>query len=200
MKNRKILIAAAALLFPLCAGAQYSNPPGNTRVGTESADDEAPAARPQVRKKKSSAAVPLPAGDQPERAQATGAAGEDLSNPGGNRFEALMIKSRVGAALGSLASVRTSLQIYYGDTEGNFPPDLQTLVPKWADSIPEIEVPGYAKTNKVTIIKVMKTMTLRKVIKNTGGWLYIADPKSKRWGDVVIDSVKIYKGKPLYEQ
>lgn len=58
----------------------------------------------------------------------------------------------------------------------------------------------HAKTNKVTIIKVMKTMNLRKVVKNTGGWLYIADPKSKRWGDVVIDSTKIYKGKPLYEQ
>ena len=199
MKNIKTLLAAAALVFPLCAGAQYSRPAGDPRVGTESTGDETPAARPQ-RKKRTGAAVPLPAGGQAERAQGTAGAGEDLSNPGGNRFEALSVKARVGSALASLSSVRSSLMIYYGDTEGNFPPDLRTLVPKWADSIPEIELPGYAKTNKVTIVKVMKTMDLRRVVKNTGGWLYIADPKSKHWGEVVIDSVKIYKGKPLYEQ
>ena len=198
MKNIKILAAAAALLFPLCAGAQYSRPAGEPRVGTESTDDESPA--PRTQRKKTGAAVPLPAGGQSGRVQGPSAGGEDLSNPSGDRFEALHKRAKVGAALGSLSSVRSSLMIYYGDTEGSFPPDLQTLVPKWADAIPEIEIPGYAKTNKVTIVKVLKTMNLRKVIKNTGGWLYIADPKSNRWGDVVIDSIKIYKGKPLYEQ
>lgn len=199
MRNVKMFLTAAVLLFPLCAGARDPGPAGNPSAGAGSADDKAPAVRSQ-RKKNAGAAVPQSAVSRPEHAQGAGAAGEDLSDPDGDRFEAKRKKSRVSAALGALSALRISLTIYHGDTEGSHPPDLRTLAPKWIDHIPEIAIPGYAKTNKVTVVKTMKTMDLREVVTDTGGWLYIADPKSRRWGEVVIDSVKLYKGKPLYEQ
>jgi len=189
MKKTTILFAAALLLFPLFAAAQYSGQP---------------------RKKKLGSAVPVPGGESrpaPQKAAAAEAGapsvviapGEDLNDAGGDRFEKLIFKSRVGSALGSLSSVRSSLMIYYGDTEGNFPPDLQTLVPAQADSIPELNIPGHSKTNKVTVVKVLKGDNIGKAVRNTGGWLYIADKNSKLWGELRIDSVKLYKGKPLYE-
>ena len=204
MKRFKLLLVSAALLLPLCAPGAVSGQTG-PRVGSESADDDVPAVKPPAVKKKLAGAVPVPGGataaEKPEAAKtaAPAPAGEDLEDAGGNRLEKLMIKSWVGSALGSLSSLRSSLMIYYGDTEGSFPPDLQTLVPKQADSIPELNLPGYSKTNKVVIVKKLQGDVIRKAVRNTGGWLYIADKDSKHWGEVVIDSVKLRKGKPLYE-
>ena len=211
MKKTGLLVAAAVLLFPLLAAAQASGRSGNPRVGSVSADDEAPAEKPRARKKGLVSPVPLPGGDsQPAKkapaadegapALVITAPGEDLNEAGGDRFEKLAIKSRLGSALASLSSIRSSLMIYYGDTEGTFPPDLQTLVPAQADDIPQLNIPGYSKTNKVTVVKSLKGENVSKAVRNTGGWLYIADKTNpKLWGEVRIDSAKIYKGKPLYE-
>ncbi len=210
MKTIKIFLTAAALLLPLSAGAQYSGQSGSTRVGSVSADDDLPAVKPQPRNKGLNSAVPLPGGGsrsagKTQAAQTAAPArtlpapGEDLNEAGGNRFGKLMMKSRVGAALSSLASLRSSLALYYGENEGIFPPTLQTLVPAQAESIPELNIPGYSKTNKVFIVKSLKGGDVRQVVMNTGGWLYIADKDSKLWGEVYIDSVRTYKGKPLYE-
>lgn len=204
MKSVKLLFVSAALLLPFCVPAPVSGQPG-ARVGTESADDDVPAAKPPAGKKKLGAAVPLPGGEpaaeKPEAAKAAAPvrAGEDLEDAGGNRYEKLLIKTKVGSALGSLSYLRSALTIYYADTEGTFPPDLQTLVPKQADSIPALDLPGYSKTNKVVIVKKLQGDDVRKAVRNTGGWLYIADKDSKHWGEVLIDSVKVRKGKPLYE-
>lgn len=211
MKKTGLLVAAAVLIIPLFAAAQASGRSGNPRVGSVSADDEAPAEKPRPRKKGLVSPVPLPGGDsQPVKkvpaadegapALVITAPGEDLNEAGGDRFEKLRIKSRLGSAMGSLSYIRSSLQIYYGETEGTFPPDLQTLVPNPAKAIPELDLPGYSKTNKVTLVKSIKGENVSKAVKNTGGWLYIADKTNlKLWGEVRIDSVKIYKGKPLYE-
>jgi len=197
MKNIEILLLSAVIAMPVCAGAQNTRKtsPG---VGSVSSEGGAPAARRQPRNKKLDAKVPPPAKGGTEDFAARGPS-DDLYEAGANPDENLIIRARVGAAFSGLSGLRSALTLYWGDNEMAFPPDLQALVPQYTERIFAINIPGCAKTNKVTLVKNLKGADLGKVIRNTGGWLYIADPKSKRWGDLVIDSSRIYKGKPLYE-
>lgn len=193
MKKSALLIAAA-LLAPALASAQYD--PNNAFGAGKTA-------------KKAAAAAPEPGETAPapkksamdlaiDKAVADPAA--DLDKAGIDPRVRLGIKARVGSALGALAALRSSLMIYYGDTEGEFPPDLQTLIPKYEQAIPQIQIPGYPRTNKVTVVKSFKGNEIRKAVRNTGGWLYIADKTSKNFGELYIDSVKLYKDQPLYKK
>jgi len=216
MKNIAIFLIAAVLVVPVRSAAQASG----SAAGGGAASGSAQPATPQPAAKASAAAGTQPDGGSavasgsqaatPRPARkwrtasttpppAAAANSEDLVSAGGTRIENLSIRAQVISALNALASLRSSLLIYYGDTEGVFPPDLQTLVPKYAKVIPEIAIAGTPATGSVTLVKKLNGNNVRKAVRNTGGWLYIADPKSPRWGDLVIDSVRIYKGKPLYE-
>jgi hypothetical protein len=116
-----------------------------------------------------------------------------------DRYGDLIRRSHEGQAKGSLGSIRSALAIYYGDTEGNYPANLDALVPKYIESIPLIELPGHQKTSKVTIIKSAKGNTPVAYVKETGGWLYFADPSaSDLYGSVYLDcSHKDSKGRAM---
>ncbi|MBI4655289.1 MAG: hypothetical protein HY746_00930 [Elusimicrobia bacterium] len=101
----------------------------------------------------------------------------------------------------TLASIRSALMIYYGDFEGNYPKNFEELVPAYLKEIPEIEVPGHAKTNKITVIDQADFDTeLESAIKDTGGWIYFSNTSSINWGTVLIDcSHKDTKGTEWYK-
>ncbi len=100
-------------------------------------------------------------------------------------------RRRESIAKDALAKIRLALTRYYADTDGDNPAKLADLVPRYLPSIPAIHLPGFAETNSVTLIaRDTYGSDMRDAVKETGGWLYVSDKKSKRWGEVYIDSAK----------
>ncbi|MBI5245912.1 MAG: type II secretion system protein [Elusimicrobia bacterium] len=74
------------------------------------------------------------------------------------KFAELLRKSKEGQTKGNLGSLRSMLSIYYSEMEGLYPTNvwqqnssvLNSLIPKYASSIPRIEVgPYHASTAEV---------------------------------------------------
>ena len=61
------------------------------------------------------------------------------------KFASLIRKSREGQTRGNLGSLRSALTIYYGDMEGNYPSDLNSLTVsgKYLSAIPSSRTPDY---------------------------------------------------------
>jgi prepilin-type N-terminal cleavage/methylation domain-containing protein len=61
------------------------------------------------------------------------------------KFASLIRKSSEGASKGNLGSIRSALSIYYGDMEGQYPSDLQslTIAGKYLANIPNAKSPNY---------------------------------------------------------
>ncbi len=61
------------------------------------------------------------------------------------KFAALIRKSSEGASKGNLGSIRSSLSIYYGDLEGQYPAQLAALTvqSKYLGSVPNAKMPNY---------------------------------------------------------
>ncbi len=94
------------------------------------------------------------------------------------------------AAKGALGALRSALSIYYGDTEGHYPAKLSDLTVggKYLSKISKIRVASHAETDAVTIITGVKdAASLKAKLKDTGGWAYVADPKSPMFGTVIVD-------------
>jgi hypothetical protein len=98
-----------------------------------------------------------------------------------------------------LSLMRTALQLYYADTEGEFPASLGALVPAYLAEVPEIELPGYAKTRGVITVKSSRAPSPAGLVSDTGGWLYVTDKASPLAGKVFIDSRGKEKGKFWYD-
>jgi prepilin-type N-terminal cleavage/methylation domain-containing protein len=67
------------------------------------------------------------------------------------KFAELIRKSSEGASKGNLGSIRSSLSIYYGDMEGQYPGQLSglTVSGKYLASIPVAKMPNYHADNSV---------------------------------------------------
>lgn len=100
-------------------------------------------------------------------------------------------KAESGRIKGSLASLRSAIQVFYGDKEGIFPNDLSELTEKskYITQIPFIIPPGHAKkSNSVKIVSGVRTMEeLIKEVDDEGGWLYVNDKSSPMWGTIMIN-------------
>ena len=61
------------------------------------------------------------------------------------KFAELIRKSGEGASKGNLGSIRSSLSIYYGDMEGQYPSSLSglTVAGKYLATVPNAKVPNY---------------------------------------------------------
>jgi general secretion pathway protein G len=61
------------------------------------------------------------------------------------KFASLIRKSGEGASKGNLGSIRSSLSIYYGDMEGQYPNKLEALTmnSKYLGAIPVAKTPSY---------------------------------------------------------
>ena len=107
------------------------------------------------------------------------------------KFADLINKSKEGATKGALASVRSAIQVYYGDSEGWFPADnLAVLIAngKYINSIPQAKLPttGHADSNTVTAF----TQSTAAVASDGGGWSYVNDPTATgAWGNFAASCI-----------
>lgn len=104
--------------------------------------------------------------------------------------EDFLAKRIEGETKGNLGTLRSTLNIFYSDCDGVYPRfDLsRVLVPKYIKMIPNCEISGHhKKTNEVVIILNSENKELKDFIKDTGKWLYMADPQNSSWGDIMID-------------
>lgn len=68
------------------------------------------------------------------------------------KFASMVRKSREAATVGNLGSIRSALNIYYGDTAGDYPSSLDALIVggKYMDVIPPAWTEEYGKNNNVS--------------------------------------------------
>lgn len=100
-------------------------------------------------------------------------------------------KAESGRVKGALSSLRSAIQVFYGDTEGTFPKDLAELAQraKYIQMIPYVMPPGHSKSsNAVKLVSGVRDMAdLIRKVDDAGGWLYVNDRDSKLWGSVIIN-------------
>ena len=111
------------------------------------------------------------------------------------KFADLINKSKEGATKGALSSVRSALQVYYGDNEGWFPADnLGILVAgaKYINNIPVAKLPGTGHPDAPTVFAFSST-TLAGAFQpaasdDSGGWAYFNNPNvAVMWGTFVAN-------------
>lgn len=61
-------------------------------------------------------------------------------------FSDMIAKSQEGQSKGNLGTVRTALSVYYGDTEGGYPANLETLTTghKYLSAVPNVIIPAHS--------------------------------------------------------
>ncbi len=100
-------------------------------------------------------------------------------------------KQESGKAKGMLSSIRSAVQVYYGDTEGTFPTNLSVLTDhsKYLSYFPAVTLPGHKKqSNAVKYVSGVRDMNeLAEKVDDAGGWLYVNDKTSPMWGTVVLN-------------
>ena len=98
------------------------------------------------------------------------------------KFHDLADNSREGSTKGSLSSVRSALQLYYGDTGGRFPTDTLeclTLNAKYLVQVPlaRTKNTGHEVSSNVAV-----------ALLDGPGWLYANDPASTAtWGNFAVN-------------
>ena len=114
------------------------------------------------------------------------------------KFADLINKSKEGATKGALSSVRSALQVYYGDNEGWFPTDsdfTQSLLlnSKYINEIPVAKLPttGHPDTKAVSIFSsstVSGVFSGGTGTNDAGGWAYFNNPTvASIWGTFVAN-------------
>lgn len=102
------------------------------------------------------------------------------------KFADLINKSKEGATKGALSSVRSAIQVYYGDNEGWFPADTLaclTLNSKYIGEIPPAKLPGtgHGDSNAVAAVASGGAIT------DGAGWAYFNDTThAASWGNLVV--------------
>jgi general secretion pathway protein G len=68
------------------------------------------------------------------------------------KFASMVRKSREAATRGNIGAIRSALNIYYSDTEGNAPLSLEALTidKKYMDAIPPAWTQEFGRTTNVT--------------------------------------------------
>jgi prepilin-type N-terminal cleavage/methylation domain-containing protein len=103
------------------------------------------------------------------------------------KFADLINKSKEGATKGALSSVRSAINVYYGDNEGWYPaygsdPLVESLTPKYINAIPDAKLPGTTHADNSSVAQTSTTVT------DAGGWAYYNNANdSIRWGQFVAN-------------
>lgn len=98
-------------------------------------------------------------------------------------------KAKEGKTKGNLGTLRSSINIYYSDSDGVYPSDnLSVLVPKYVKEIPAMETAAFP--NKATTANLGPSVTVKTTGDNdaTGGWWYQPDNTNTLWGTVVTNA------------
>jgi prepilin-type N-terminal cleavage/methylation domain-containing protein len=103
------------------------------------------------------------------------------------QFAQLVAKSQEGACKGNLGTVRSALSIYYGDTEGWYPGDMElglVTSAKYLQAIPSANLPRTSNSaGHTTANGVLNPATPTDV----GGWVYENDNAAPNWGQVLVN-------------
>ncbi len=101
------------------------------------------------------------------------------------KFVSLVHKAREGSTKHQLVRLRSAIAAYYGENQGTYPTDdLTCLVPKYIESIPQVNVPGYKPSAHVS------AGTYDAAFTKNGGWAYVNDPSDPRFGDLFVNTDK----------
>ncbi|MBI4352107.1 MAG: hypothetical protein HY550_11955, partial [Elusimicrobia bacterium] len=91
-------------------------------------------------------------------------------------------KAKEGSTKGALSSVRSAIQVYYGDNEGWFPADTLacvTLNAKYIAEIPLAKMPGTGHGDSRGIVTSFA---------DGNGWMYYNDTTAAlTWGNFVVN-------------
>ncbi|MFA6433687.1 MAG: prepilin-type N-terminal cleavage/methylation domain-containing protein [Elusimicrobiales bacterium] len=102
------------------------------------------------------------------------------------KFADLINKSKEGATKGALSSVRSAIQVYYGDNEGIFPAgDLTPLTAagKYLNDIPVAKLPGTGHLDTALVTNNVANTSAGDV----GGWMYFANSSwTATWGTFIV--------------
>ena len=98
------------------------------------------------------------------------------------KFADLISKAKEGSTKAALSSVRSAIQVYYGDSEGWFPTDTLaclTLNSKYIAEIPLAKTPGTGHGDSSTV--------KGNAITDAPGWAYGNSSTSNSWGDFLVN-------------
>ena len=116
-----------------------------------------------------------------------------------DREKERQLKAGIAAAEEALASARAAIILYYGDLEGKYPVSAAELIPAYLPAMPELELPGHAKTAAVEQTDAAGP-DISKAVTDAGGWLYFTNPKSHNFGMLILNcSHKDGAGTELYK-
>jgi len=98
------------------------------------------------------------------------------------KFASLIRKSGEGATKGNLGAIRSSLTIYYGQLEGQYPTNLasMTLAPKVLGSIPNLKTPNYHGDTSIEGDGVISAAT------DAGKWFFDNVTSDANNGSVIV--------------
>ena len=100
------------------------------------------------------------------------------------RIPQFVNKAKEGRTKGNLATLRSTLNIYYSDNDGWYPivDPSTTLVPKYLKKVPECETvkSGHAKSATFEVDNAIGTDDL-------GYWGYVIDQTDNAWGDCYVE-------------
>ena len=100
------------------------------------------------------------------------------------KFADLINKAKEGSTKGALSSVRSAIQVYYGDNEGWFPADslaCVTLNAKYIAEIPLAKMPGTGHGDSRAVLGAQAAT-------DVAGWLYFNDTTAATtWGNFVVN-------------
>ncbi len=99
------------------------------------------------------------------------------------KFAELIRKSGEGASKGNLGSIRSSLSIYYGDMEGQYPAQLAalTIAGKYLSTLPLAKTPNYHSDSSVEIDGVLSLQN------GAGGWMYNNVNGDSNYGSMIVN-------------
>ena len=100
------------------------------------------------------------------------------------KFAELIRKSNEGSAKGNLGAIRSSLSIYYGDMEGQYPTTMESLTGsgKYLTSVPRAKAPNY-HADASTVSENSGSLS----ITNAGGWAYVNAPGDSNFGTLWVN-------------
>lgn len=192
----KRAIFFAALLLgarPCCAQTAAPVPPGPAAADPRPAIERTEKNLSLLKEKYSEVPAERLAKLAPElerfNAQVREALGESILAEVAAREQAAENAARGEAAIKLLQNFRGALQVYYSELGGKYPASPRELLRDGSGAAPELLLPGHEKTSAITIIDSRKyDKDISKAVKNTGGWLYFAEPKSAYYGLLLLDS------------
>lgn len=106
------------------------------------------------------------------------------------KFAQMIHKSREGKTRGNLAALRSSINVYYADTEGIYPKDnLTVLNGKYMNSTPEVHAAGH-HGNTMSVFNNDDLGMAGLVLADNGAWSYWNWEGStfggRVWGDLWV--------------